>query len=64
VKEMGCNTQKRIRTFTSQVAQRYHEGLTLDISRKAMDFQTNINMIDHVLSHQEYNEEKSITLLG
>jgi hypothetical protein len=37
VKEMGCNTQKRIQTFTSQVAQRYYEGMTLDIARKAMD---------------------------
>jgi hypothetical protein len=35
--EMGCNTQKRIRTFTSQVAQRYYEGMTLDFARKAMD---------------------------
>jgi len=38
--------------------------MTLDIARKAMDIQTNINMNDHVLSHQEYNEEKSITILG
>jgi hypothetical protein len=37
VKEMGCNTQKRIRTFTHQAAQRYYEGITLDIARKAMD---------------------------
>ena len=37
VKETGCNTQKRIRPFTSQVAQRYYEGMTLDIARKAMD---------------------------
>ncbi len=35
VKEMGCITQKRIRTFTSQVAQRYYEGMTLDIARMA-----------------------------
>ncbi len=37
VKETGCNTEKRIRTFTFQVAQRYYEEMTLDISRKAMD---------------------------
>ncbi len=37
VKETGCNTQKRICTFTSQVAQRYYERMTLDIARKAMD---------------------------
>jgi hypothetical protein len=37
VKEMRCNTQNRIRTFTSQVAQRYYEGMTLDIARNAMD---------------------------
>jgi hypothetical protein len=64
VKEMGCSTQKRIQTFTSQVAQRYYEGITLGITRKAMDLQSNINKNDHVLSHQEYNEEKSITILG
>ena len=58
VKEMGCNTQKRIQTVTSQVAQRYYEGMTLDIARKAMDLQTNINKNDHVLSHQEYNKKK------
>jgi hypothetical protein len=64
VKETGCNTQKRIWTFTSQVAQRYYEGTSLDIARKAIDLQTNINKNDHVLSHQEYNEEKGITILG
>ncbi len=37
VKETGCNTQKRIWTFTSQVTQWYYEGMTLDIARKAMD---------------------------
>jgi hypothetical protein len=36
VKETGCNTQTRIRTFTFQVAQRYYEGITLDIARKAI----------------------------
>ncbi len=64
VKETGCNTQKRIRTFTSQVAQKYYEGMTLDITRKAMGLQSNSNKNDHELSHQEYNEEKSITVLG
>jgi hypothetical protein len=64
VKETGCNTQKRIRTFTSQVAQRYYEGITLDIARRAMDLQMNINKNDHVLSHQEYNEEKALPSLG
>ncbi len=37
--------------------------MTLDIAKKAMDLQTNINKNDHELSHQEYNEEKSITVL-
>ncbi len=37
VKETGCNTQEGIWTFTSQVAQRYYEGITLDIARGAMD---------------------------
>jgi hypothetical protein len=47
VKETECNTQKRIRTFTSQVAQRYYEGMTLDIARKVMDLQTNINKMSY-----------------
>ncbi len=64
VKETGCNTQKRIPTFTSQVAWRYYEGMTLDIARKAIDFWIIITENDHVLSHQEYNEEKSITIIG
>jgi hypothetical protein len=63
VKETGCNTRKRIRTSTSQVAQRYYEGMTLDIARKAMDLQTNFNENDHELSHQEYNEEKALPSL-
>jgi hypothetical protein len=33
--------------------------MTLDIARKEMNLQTNINTNDHVLSHQEYNEEKA-----
>jgi hypothetical protein len=64
VKETRCNTQKRNQTSTSQVVQRYHEGMTLDIARKAMDLQSNSNENNHELSHQEYNEEKSITVLG
>jgi hypothetical protein len=64
VKETGCNTQKRIRTFTSQVVQRYYAGMTLNIARKAINLLININKNDHVLSHQKYNEEKSITILG
>jgi hypothetical protein len=44
--------------------QRYYEGMTLDIARKAIDLQSNSNKNDHELSHQEYNEEKSITILG
>jgi hypothetical protein len=64
VQETGCNTQKRIRTFTSQVAQRYYEGMNLDIARKAMDLLSNSNKNDHELSHQEYNEETSTTVLG
>jgi hypothetical protein len=38
--------------------------MTLDIARKAMDLQSNSNKNDHELSHQEYNEEKTITVLG
>ncbi len=29
VKDTGFNTKKRIRTFTSQVAMRYYEGMIL-----------------------------------
>jgi hypothetical protein len=38
--------------------------MTLDIARKAMDLCNNSNKNDHQLSHQEYNEEKSINVLG
>jgi hypothetical protein len=34
VKRTGANTQKRISTFTSQVAQRYYKTLILHISKK------------------------------
>jgi hypothetical protein len=37
VKDTVFNTQKRIRTFTLQVAQRYYEGMTLEIAKKYLD---------------------------
>jgi hypothetical protein len=37
VKHTGANTQKRISTFTSQVAQRYYETLILHISKKRLN---------------------------
>ncbi len=38
--------------------------MTLDIARKAVDLQSKSNKNDHELSHQEYNEDKNITVLG
>jgi hypothetical protein len=55
--------KNRIQTFTSQVAQRYYEGMTVDIARKTMDLQSNSSKNDHELSHQEYNEEKTLLSL-
>jgi hypothetical protein len=37
VKHTGANTQKRISTFTSQVAQRYYKTLILHISKKSLN---------------------------
>ncbi len=37
VKDTGFNTQKRIRTFTLQVATRYYEVMTLQIAKKCLD---------------------------
>jgi hypothetical protein len=34
VKDTGCNTQKRINSFTLQVATRYYESMILDIANK------------------------------
>jgi hypothetical protein len=43
VKDTGLNTHKRIRTFTSQVAQRYYEGMTLRIAKKCLESRTDNN---------------------
>jgi hypothetical protein len=54
LKKTERNTQKRIRTFTSQVAKRYYEGMTLDISQKSLDLQANGNKMNLELAlHQE-----------
>lgn len=37
VKATGHNTQKRINSFTSQVAARYYEAMTIDIAKKSLD---------------------------
>ena len=34
VKDTGCNTQKRINSFTSQVASRYYESMILEVANK------------------------------
>jgi hypothetical protein len=36
VKDSGFNTQKRVRTFTLQVVQRYYGGMTLTIAKKCL----------------------------
>ncbi len=53
VKETGRNTQKRIRTFTSQVAKRHYEGMTLEISQKALDLQGIGNEMNLELAHHQ-----------
>ncbi len=37
VKSTGFNTQKRIKNFTSQVATRYYEAMTFEISSKCLE---------------------------
>ncbi len=34
MKDTGCNTQKRINSFTSQVATRYYKSMILDVANK------------------------------
>jgi hypothetical protein len=34
VKDTGCNTQKRIKSFTLQVANQYYESMILDVANK------------------------------
>jgi len=64
VKETGCNTQKRIRTFTSQVAKRYYEGMTLEISQKAIDLRGIGNEMNLELAHHQENYEQNSFGLG
>jgi hypothetical protein len=64
VKETGRNTQKRIRTFTSQVAKRYYEGMTLEISQKAIDLQGIGNKMNLELAHHQENYEQNSFGLG
>ncbi len=64
VKETGRNTQNRIRTFTSQVAKRYYEGMTLDISQKALDLQGNGNEMNLELALYQDNYEQNSPRFG
>jgi hypothetical protein len=64
VKETGCKTQKRIRIFTSQVAQRYYRGMSLDIAQKSLDIRSNSNKNNHELAHHDDNVEQNITGVG
>jgi hypothetical protein len=60
VKDNRFNTQKRIRTFTLQVAQRYFKGMTLHIAKKCLDTRMeNDNNLDE-LSHQGNTSERNI----
>jgi hypothetical protein len=52
VKDTGFNTQKRIRTFTSQVATRYYEGMILRMAKKCFDARAESNNNFHELSEQ------------
>ncbi len=52
VKDTGFNTQKRIRTFTLQVATRYYEGMTLQIAKKCLDARAKTNNNFHEISEQ------------
>jgi hypothetical protein len=40
VKDTVFNTQKRIRMFALQVAQRYYKGMTFCIAKKCLDART------------------------
>ena len=47
VKDTAFNTQKRIQTFTSQIAQQYYEGMTLAITKECSDRRINEQLGDH-----------------
>jgi hypothetical protein len=64
VKETGRKPQKRITTFTSQVAKRYYEGATLEISQKAIDLQGIGNEMNLELAHHQDNYEQNSFGLG
>jgi hypothetical protein len=52
VKDTGFKTQKRIRTFTLQVATRYYEGMILRIAKNCFDARAESNNNFHELSEQ------------
>jgi hypothetical protein len=64
VKETGRNTQKRIRTFTSQVGKRYYEEMALEIPQKAIDLQGIGNEMNLELAHHQENYEQNSFGLG
>jgi hypothetical protein len=65
VKDTGLNTQKRIRTFTLQVAQRYYEAMTLCIANKFLDARkNNEDILDELSIDSEPSVERHYTLGG
>jgi hypothetical protein len=57
VKDTYFNTQKRIRTFTLQVAQRYYEEMRLRIAKKCLDARTDNSNNVGELPHQADTEK-------
>ncbi len=63
-KDSGFNTQKRIRMFPLQVAQRYYKGMTFSIAKKYLDARMeNENNLDE-LSHQGNTSQTKYTVKG
>jgi hypothetical protein len=64
MKDTGFNTQKRIKMFTLQVAQRYYKGMTFCIAKKFLDARMqNDNNLDE-LSHQGNTSQQKYTVAG
>jgi hypothetical protein len=70
VKDTGFNTQKRIRTFALQVAQRYYKRMTFRIAKKCFDARTESDNNVDELSHQgstsqrKYRRRRGIRTTG
>jgi hypothetical protein len=58
------HSEKDQNLFTSQVAKRYYEGMTLEIFHKAIDLQGIGNKMNLELAHHQENYEQNLFGVG